>query len=55
MAKLTLDDFLDLVRRYLDPSRLAEREAAIRAGYRPHDWDEAFLEFDDRLGQALDG
>jgi hypothetical protein len=47
--------FLDLVRRYLDPSRLAEREAAIRAGYRPHDWDEAFLEFDDRLGQALDG
>ena len=45
--------FLDLVRRYLDPQRLAEREAAIRARYRPHDWDAAFVEFDHALRQAL--
>jgi hypothetical protein len=32
---------------------LAEREAAIRARYRPHDWDAAFVEFDHALRQAL--
>ena len=47
--------FLDLVRRYLDPQRLAEREATIRAGYRPHDWDAAFVEFDRALRQSLAG
>jgi glycosyltransferase involved in cell wall biosynthesis len=47
--------FLDLVQRYLDPQRLGEREAAIRAGYRPHDWDAAFVAFDHLLSQALDG
>jgi glycosyltransferase involved in cell wall biosynthesis len=45
--------FLDLVCQYLDPQRLASREAAIRAGYRPHDWDEAFAGFDKILRQAF--
>lgn len=39
--------FLDLVRRYLDPQRLAEREAVIRARYRPFGWDQAFVGFDE--------
>jgi glycosyltransferase involved in cell wall biosynthesis len=47
--------FLDLMRRYLDPRRLAEREAAIRERYRPHDWDAAFDEFDQMLSGALGG
>jgi hypothetical protein len=38
--------FLELVRRYQDPRRLAEREAEIRARYRPLGWDAAFVEFD---------
>jgi glycosyltransferase involved in cell wall biosynthesis len=46
--------FLDLVCRYLDPRRLAEREAAIRAGYRPQGWDESFAIFDRMLREALD-
>jgi hypothetical protein len=45
--------FLDLVQRYLDPQRLAAREAEIRARYRPHDWDAAFAGFDRTLRQTL--
>jgi hypothetical protein len=45
--------FLDLVRRYLDPQRRAAREAEIQACYRPHDWDAAFVAFDQALRQAL--
>jgi glycosyltransferase involved in cell wall biosynthesis len=41
--------FLELVLRYLDPRRLAEREAAIRDRYHPHDWDTAFHAFDRML------
>jgi hypothetical protein len=46
--------FLELVRRYLDPQRLAEREAEIRARYRPFGWDAAFVEFDRRLTTETD-
>jgi glycosyltransferase involved in cell wall biosynthesis len=46
--------FLDLVCRYLDPQRLADREAEIRARYRPQDWDASFGELDGLLRQALD-
>jgi hypothetical protein len=45
--------FLNLVRHYLDPQRLAERESAIRARYCPHDWDAAFAGFDRMLRQTL--
>jgi glycosyltransferase involved in cell wall biosynthesis len=45
--------FLDLVCRYLDPQRLAERETQIRARYRPQDWDESFARFDGLLRRAL--
>jgi hypothetical protein len=38
--------FLELVRRYLDPRRLAEREAVIRERYRPLGWDQSFAAFD---------
>jgi glycosyltransferase involved in cell wall biosynthesis len=38
--------FLELVRRYLEPRRLAEREAVIRERYRPFGWDQAFAAFD---------
>jgi hypothetical protein len=41
--------FLELVRRYLDPQRLAAREAEIRERYRGFGWDAAFVEFDRRL------
>jgi len=45
--------FLNLVRLYLDPQRLAERESTIRARYCPHDWDAAFAGFDRMLRQTL--
>lgn len=44
--------FLDLARRYLDTRLLSDREAEIRARYRPHDWDMAFAEFDRLLRQS---
>lgn len=47
--------FLDLVRRYLDPQRLAEREAVIRARYRPFGWEQAFAGFDELVKQLAAG
>jgi glycosyltransferase involved in cell wall biosynthesis len=47
--------FLDLLRRYLDPQRLAEREAVIRARYRPFGWDQAFTGFDELVKRFAAG